>query len=274
MRIRTAVSNIVIGGILALAPCSEAQPQKAPSSPSKAVAPSGLLAMGIRTTLEMADVSAVVGQEVTLSAKLKFGQPGVQPDNWEVGFLVDGEDWNKIRTDANSTATRKFHVPSRPPFSQGTHVIEAYFGGANWVGLGSNLRASQVKAKLFVVKAQTTMAAAVSSQVSVTPNGYEIHVGRIKLSAVVASREGKKLTTQKGRLVSFMVNGKDAGSALTNSGPCNSVYDWGNDCAAIDYVIPTSPFGVYGNLTFEAFFSSDDYYVGTSAKSVAYRIVP
>jgi hypothetical protein len=181
---------------------------------------------------------------------------------------VDGQDFGTVSTETNSIALWKLSVGPQPPFSQGTHILEArYDGFPHWSSAAdAPILPSKVKAKLLVVKAETALG--VSTDLAYGPAVFVAPGTRIKLYAVLRSQgNGKNV---EGKLILFKANGQVVGSASTISTVSED-----KNVAVLNYEVPSAnPRPLIDQLVVEGFFSGDDYYQSSSGKSPTYKVGP
>ncbi len=243
--------------------------EKATPPPVNVVPRQGVAAQeqlqGIPTTLDIGgNYATVVGEVRPIAVKLKLpeNRSSLQPGQWDFWVRMDEQEFFKLQTGHGLTGDWWFLAYAQPPYSQGTHVLEVQFRGL--VGPGFRLLPSKAAAKIFIAKAKTFI------QVDVSPMETDaVRPGMISLRAHLMDLGYKSLD---GRLVSFKVNGKDVGSATTQS--TNLTFKG----ATLKYMVLSNALpGVTSagrTVTVEAFFAGDDYYLGTSGKSSTYKVIP
>ena len=190
-----------------------------------------------RATLDAPARQAVIAEDLVLKATLKIERPGPALAGREVKFTVDGAAACAGTTDAAGVASCHFKIP---PMPQGFHAYAAQSAA------GGGITSARAEAKLLVGKAQTklTLVAGGSGDAPLAPGGT------IQIAAQLArALDGSGID---GKPVSFEINGAAAGNATTVNG-----------FAARQWQVPA---GATGAQKFEAFFVTDDSYVGTSAQ--------
>lgn len=214
------------------------------STPPPASAPSNLppgvkVAVPLlnRATLDAPARQAVIAEELVFKATLKIETPGPSLSGREVKFTVDGAAACAGATNGAGVATCTYKIP---PMPQGFHVYEARSAA------GGGITSAKADAKLLIAKAQTKLKvfAGGSGDAPLTPGDT--------ISVVAHLSRALDGSLMDGKPVSFEINGAPAGNATTVGG-----------VAKREWKVPT---GATGAQKFEAFFVTDDFYVGTSAQ--------
>jgi hypothetical protein len=188
------------------------------------------------TTLASVSGSASFGGTATLTAKLTSSVTGMPIAGEMVSFTLDGASAGSATTGTDGVATVN-NVATSDPVGTHTGVVGASFAG------DTNYASSTGSGDLTVSQAATTLAS-----VSGTATG-----GFATLSATLTSSvTGMGIA---GETVSFMLDGVDAGSAVTDA----------NGVATVMNVPTTDPPGTYVNVVVASFAGDTDYLTSTGS---------
>ncbi len=180
------------------------------------------------TTLGVVAVTGVPGQTVTLSATLKRASGGASVSGESVTFSVDGAAVGTATTNASGIATLSYMVPLGATI--GSHSITAAFAGdATYLTSTGN--------GTLTVKYATTLTVANASGARGT---------NVTLTATLTQTSGGAVVS--GKTITFKVDGKPAGTAVTN----------GSGVASLTYAISAT--ATVGSHALSDSFAGDSTY--------------
>lgn len=187
------------------------------------------LTVKFRTTLTVTNVTGTYAQVVALKATLKGGSPATPLPGQNVVFKIDGNAVGTAQTVSTGTATLAYVITD----DIGTHVITAQFGGDGTYGP--------------TVSAPATLT--VQSGTHVTADALKAPAGTNVSFGAILTRTSDDGPLE-GRTLSFLVNGVQIGSAVTDA----------NGRAAITVKAPAAK----ARLSIQVKFGGETYYKASS----------